>query len=106
MSSGIFNPQNRFWQTLDHFADLLILSLLWLVCSLPLITAGAASAALYDAVARCVRGGEPLRGATGIGELGLRAGEAGSPWTVDLRVRGYVGEREGASFRLQGEYAF
>lgn len=53
-----------------------------------------------------VRGGEPLRGATGIGELGLRAGEAGSPWTVDLRVRGYVGEREGASFRLQGEYAF
>ena len=41
MSSGIFNPQNRFWQTLDHFADLLILSLLWLVCSLPLVTAGA-----------------------------------------------------------------
>ena len=60
MSSGIFNPQNRFWQTLDRFADLLILSLLWLVCSLPLITAGAASAALYDAVARCVRGGEPM----------------------------------------------
>lgn len=60
MSSGIFNPQNRFWQTLDHFADLLILSLLWLVCSLPLVTAGAASAALYDAVARCVRGGEPM----------------------------------------------
>ena len=53
-----------------------------------------------------VRGGEPLRGATGIGELGLRAGEAGSPWTVDLRLRGYAGEREGVSFRLQGEYAF
>ena len=60
MSSGIFNPQNRFWQTLDHFADLLILSLLWLVCSLPLVTAGAACAALYDAVARCVRGAEHL----------------------------------------------
>ena len=60
MSSVIFNPQNRFWQTLDHFADLLILSLLWLVCSLPLVTAGAACAALYDAVARCVRGAEPL----------------------------------------------
>ena len=60
MSSGIFNPQNRFWRTLDHFADLLILSLLWLLCSLPLVTAGAATAALYDAVARCVRGAEPL----------------------------------------------
>ena len=60
MSSGIFNPQNRFWQIFDHLADLLILSLLWLLCSLPLVTAGAATAALYDAVARCVRGAEPL----------------------------------------------
>ncbi len=60
MSSGIFNPQNRFWRTLDHFADLLILSLLWLFFSLPLVTAGAAATALYDAVAHCVRGTEPL----------------------------------------------
>lgn len=60
MSSGIFNPQNRFWQIFDHLADLLILSLLWLLCSLPLVTTGAATAALYDAVARCVRGAEPL----------------------------------------------
>lgn len=60
MSSGIFNPQNRFWRTLDHFADLLILSLLWLFFSLPLVTVGAATTALYDAVAHCVRGTEPL----------------------------------------------
>ena len=60
MSSGIFNPQNRFWQTLDHFADLLILSLLWLVCSLPLVTAGGG------------RGAPPP-------PRGARAGGAGAP---------------------------
>lgn len=60
MFGNLFNPQNKFWQTLDHLADLLILSLLWLVCSLPLVTAGAASAALYDTAAHCLRGSEPM----------------------------------------------
>ncbi|HIV51295.1 MAG TPA: DUF624 domain-containing protein [Candidatus Faecalibacterium intestinipullorum] len=60
MFGSIFNPENSFWQALDHLADLLILSLLWLVCSLPLVTVGASTAALYDAMARCVRGGEPM----------------------------------------------
>lgn len=60
MFGSIFNPENKFWQGLDHLADLLILSLMWLVFSLPVLTAGAACAALYDAVARCVRGPEPM----------------------------------------------
>lgn len=60
MFGSLFNPQNKFWQSLDHLADLLILSLLWLVCSLPLVTAGAATAALYDAAAHCLRGPEPM----------------------------------------------
>ena len=51
MSGGLFDPQNSFWQMLDRLADLLILRLLWLVCSLPLVTVGAATAALYDATA-------------------------------------------------------
>ena len=60
MFGSIFNPENKFWQTLDHLADLLILSLLWLLCSLPLVTAGAATTALYDAAAHCLRGPEPM----------------------------------------------
>ena len=60
MFGSIFNPENHLWQTVDHLADLLILSLMWLLFSLPVLTAGAASAALYDAVAHCVRGSEPL----------------------------------------------
>ncbi len=57
MFGSIFNPENHFWQALDHLADL---RLLWLLFSLPLLTAGAATTALYDAAAHCVRGGEPM----------------------------------------------
>ena len=58
MLASIFNPQNSFWQLVAKFADVMALSVLWILCSLPLITLGAATAALYDAAARCVRGGE------------------------------------------------
>lgn len=46
------------WKPFGILADFLILSGLWLVCSLPVVTAGAAFAALYDCCARCVIGGE------------------------------------------------
>lgn len=42
---------------MSKLVDVLGLSLLWLFCSLPLFTVGAATTALYDAAARCVRGG-------------------------------------------------
>ena len=43
---------------ISKFADILLLSALWLICSIPLVTLGAATAALYDAAVKCVRGGE------------------------------------------------
>lgn len=58
MAIPFFDPQNRFWSAIGKFTDVLVLSLLWLFCSLPVFTVGAATAALYDAAARCVRGGE------------------------------------------------
>lgn len=53
-----------------------------------------------------IRGGESIRGATGIGEAGLRHAKADSPWLFDVRLRGYCGRREGASLKLQAEYGF
>ena len=53
-----------------------------------------------------IRGGESIRGATGIGEAGIRHAKAGSPWLFDVRLRGYCGKREGASLKLQAEYGF
>ena len=43
---------------MGKLTDVLALSLLWTFLSLPLFTLGAATTALYDSVAHCVRGGE------------------------------------------------
>ena len=53
-----FDPDNMVFRPLGVLADLLILSLLWLLCCLPVFTLGPATAALYDAAVKCVRGGE------------------------------------------------
>ena len=45
--NGIFNPQNRFWSFIENMMNLCVLGLLWLLCSLPLITAGASTAAMF-----------------------------------------------------------
>ncbi len=43
----LFSLDSPFMQALSRFADLIILSVLWVVCSIPLFTAGAATTALY-----------------------------------------------------------
>ena len=50
-----FNPDNWLWRGFGRLADFFILSILWLVCSIPLVTLGASSIALYDTVAHCFR---------------------------------------------------
>ena len=58
MGNSLFNPESWLWQPFGKIADYLILSALWLLCSIPIVTMGAASAAVYDCCARCVLGGE------------------------------------------------
>lgn len=58
MRKSLFNSEAPLWALLGIFGELLILSLLWFLCSVPLATAGAASAALYDTVVHCVRNKE------------------------------------------------
>ena len=58
MFSSLFNSEAPFWRLMSSLVDLLALSLLWVFTSLPLVTLGASTAALYDAAARCVRQGK------------------------------------------------
>lgn len=51
MQSG----NNKFVYISNKIADMVIVSVLWLVCSLPVITAGASTSALYHAVIKAVR---------------------------------------------------
>ena len=47
-----------------------------------------------------------MRGSMGIGSLGLRYKSEDSPWVVDLKIRCYVGQREGLSGKAQVEYRY
>jgi len=56
---NFFNSENFLWQWFAHLADYFLLSCMWLICCIPVVTAGSASIALYDTVAHCIRGKEP-----------------------------------------------
>lgn len=58
MKRNLFNAESFIWQPFGWVADFLILSCLWLLCCIPVITVGAATAAMYDCCARCLKGGE------------------------------------------------
>lgn len=52
---NLFNPDALLWRWCSRILDIMILSLFWLLCSLPVVTVGAASAALYDAAVHGIR---------------------------------------------------
>ena len=44
---SFFSYDNPVWKFIGNLADFFLLSLVWLICSLPIVTMGAASTALY-----------------------------------------------------------
>lgn len=50
-----FNWDNKFFQGLNKIIDCIFVSLLWLICSLPLVTMGASTSALYYTVNKVIR---------------------------------------------------
>lgn len=55
MARGFFDPESYAWKPLGVLGDLVMLSLLWLFVSLPVLTLGASTAALYDCAAHNLR---------------------------------------------------
>lgn len=45
---SLFNPENSFWNFMGKITDVACMSILWLLTSLPIITIGASTAALYS----------------------------------------------------------
>ena len=58
MKRSPFNSESPFWTLVGRFGELLILSLMWFLGALPLVTFGASTAALYDTVFHCIRNRE------------------------------------------------
>lgn len=53
---GLFDYDSKLFQLLVRITDVVALSLLWFICSLPLFTIGASTAALYYTAMKLVRG--------------------------------------------------
>ena len=45
---NMFNTDSGFSRFMNRIADLFILNILWIFCSLPIVTIGAATTALYS----------------------------------------------------------
>ena len=56
--AGFFSSENWYWKPFGYVGDAVLLSCTWVLTSVPVVTAGAATTALYDCVAHCVRGRE------------------------------------------------
>ena len=54
----LFSPDSKFMRAMSMLGDLMLLNLAFLLCCLPVVTIGAAAAALYTAAFRIVRGNE------------------------------------------------
>lgn len=48
MLERIFDPENGFWTLISKLYKVCALSILWFICSIPIFTFGAATAAFYD----------------------------------------------------------
>ena len=53
--AGLFNYDNKLMTALGKMCDCMVLSILWCICSLPIVTVGASTTALYYAVNKSVR---------------------------------------------------
>lgn len=58
MLNGIFNMDNPFWRAMGKVADLVIINLLFIVCSIPVVTIGASYTALYTVMLKLVKNEE------------------------------------------------
>ena len=55
MFQSFFNYDNPVWRYIGKFGDLIILNILWIICSIPIFTLGASTTAGYDVTLKLVR---------------------------------------------------
>jgi uncharacterized membrane protein YesL len=53
--SGLFNLENGFFSFMGKLWDMILLSIIWVICCIPFVTIGPATAAMYYAVVKVIR---------------------------------------------------
>ena len=56
MLKSFFDPNGAFARGMERVWSLIVLNVLWLVCSLPVVTMGASCAALYQVLGKLIAG--------------------------------------------------
>lgn len=55
MLAGFFNYDNPVWRFIGKFWDVLVVNILWFICSIPLFTIGASTTAMYYVTLKLAR---------------------------------------------------
>lgn len=55
MLAGLFNYDNPVWRFIGKFWDVLVVNILWIICSIPVVTAGASTTAMYYVTLKLAR---------------------------------------------------
>lgn len=55
MLQGLFNYDNPVWRFIGKLGDLILLNVLWIICSIPVFTIGAATTAVYYVTLKLAR---------------------------------------------------
>ena len=55
MLASFFNYDNPVWRFIGKFFDVMVLNLLWVICSIPIFTIGASTTAVYYVTLKLVR---------------------------------------------------
>lgn len=82
----LFDMESPLMGFLFKVFDSIVLSVLWVLCSLPVVTIGASSAALYTAVLRCLRKEESYLLRTFLGAFRENWKRSTLTWLVALAV--------------------
>ena len=90
MFRSLFDPNSAFFRGMERVWTLVVLNVLWVLCSLPVVTIGPSTAALYQVLGKVIQGqdshGEKIfrrmAGELQVCAAGMaaHAGGAGSVW--------------------------
>ena len=57
MFRSLFDPNSAFFRGMERVWTLVVLNVLWVLCSLPVVTIGPSTAALYQVLGKVIQGG-------------------------------------------------
>lgn len=91
MFSGFFNYDNPVWRFIGKFFDVMILNVLWIVCSIPIVTMGASTTAVYYVTLKMVRDQEGATVKSFFKSFKENFKQATIIWLILLVIGGIIG---------------